>query len=175
VYVNASLGFALSPPPGWVQTAAPDVVVAFTEPGPGAVRPRPASRRPESDREFLERIRHTLTAADADPGRIRPNIVVISVRKAGLSLPTYVKQTRSRANRVKGCSVLGEADRRLGGLYAVERTTRTYVADGPPIRTREVMCRRADRIFVITLAAPGPQYRHYSALFDRTLASFRWR
>lgn len=174
-YVNASLGFALTPPAGWVQTARPDVVVAFEEPDHSlpAVQQRPS--RQESNREFLERIGRKLAAYRNRPAGYRASMFVLSVQKPGLTLAAYVRQARSRANKVAGCSVLGESDRRLGGLYAVEQTTRTKFPDRPPLRTRQVICRRGDRIVVIGLAAPNAQYERYSHEFDKTLASFVWR
>ncbi len=170
-YINQSLRFAVTPPPGWEIRPGADAVVVFAEPGP-AVSSMPA--RTETNEEFLARVRRELNGVEqASP--FRASITIFARFQPGIQLRQHVNSTRARLGKSRTHKILGETTTRLGGLEAIDRLARVAIAGRPVMQTREIFCVRENRLFVITLSALPGDFKRYSDEFDKVLASFVWR
>jgi hypothetical protein len=172
-YVNHQYQFGFTPPYGWWRKTLPDALIIYMEPEP--MRPAVARLRPESNEQFIARLKENLKAPVNTETRLRANLTVTARPSDNLTLDQYAREARAKAAKMKVYRILGEKTRRLGGAPAMEHLIRIAVPGQPVVQTREVFCIHNGRVITLTLAAPPANFAKYSTLFDKTLASFVWR
>ena len=171
-YANQQLGFSVTPPAGWEQKSAVDAVISFLEPT-SAPKAAPPNRK-ESNKDFINRITRSGKNV-ATAGVFRTNITISVAVTTAPSAAKYANETRPKTVGLKSYKILGEKAAKLGGLPAIVRGILLTMPNSTTVRTTEVFCVRAGKLFTITLATQPATAPKYAEIFNRVISSFVWK